>query len=194
MSSIAGPNLTPELCYTPQSLRRFLLLSRSLTDDTISEDINSIPTVSDTYKFLGSGSNWSKPDRTKVGSRRRLCTDFVDKNVFPSWRAREEVLEFCTEVAIKNKHEAVSVSKPRVDPRLDPYEARNIPEYSKEDQILDWISKERSIEDIVRNRSWNVICENCLDVGVQLDQTKFSVVVGENGNGWRHVFGNWLKN
>ncbi|KAK9324421.1 caffeine-induced death protein 2-domain-containing protein [Lipomyces orientalis] len=185
------PALTPELCYSAETLRRFLLLSRSLTDDTISGDLNSIPTVKES-KLLGSGNSWTKPEREKVGSRRRICKDFVTSSVFESWKARDKILEYCEKIANERKSEisAITARKPKVDPRLDPYEARDLPTYTKEEEILSWVAKERGVEDIVRDRSWSIICERCLDIGADAAS---GAAVGDNGSGWKHEFRTWIS-
>ncbi|KAK9245558.1 caffeine-induced death protein 2-domain-containing protein [Lipomyces tetrasporus] len=187
--SAERPVLTPELCYSAETMRRFLLLSRSLTDDTMSGDLNSIPTVKES-KLLGSGNSWTKPEREKVGSRRRICKEFVTSSVFESWKARDEILEYCEKIANERKSEisATTAKKPKVDPRLDPYEARDLPTYTKEEEILSWVTKERGVEDIVRDRSWSIICERCLDIGAD---TATGATVGDNGSGWRHEFQTW---
>ncbi|KAK9493339.1 caffeine-induced death protein 2-domain-containing protein [Lipomyces doorenjongii] len=188
---IEKPALTPELCYSAESLRRFLFLSRSLTDDTISADLNSIPTVKES-KILGSGSSWTKPEREKIGSRRRACKDFVYSSVFESWKVRDEILEYCNKIANERKSEisATAAKKPKVDPRLDPYEARDLPTYTKEEEILSWVASEKSVEDIVRDRSWSIICERCLDIGTD-SASGATPVVGDNGSGWRPAFQTW---
>ncbi|KAK9368654.1 caffeine-induced death protein 2-domain-containing protein [Lipomyces kononenkoae] len=185
------PALTPELCYSAESLRRFLLLSRSLTDDTISGDLNSIPTLKES-KILGSGSSWTKPEREKIGSRRRSCKGFVYSSVFESWKSRDEIFEYCEQVANDRKSEisATAAKKPKVDPRLDPYEARDLPTYSKEEEILSWVRVERGVEDIVRDRSWSIICERCIDIGAD-SVSGPTTAMGDNGSGWKPAYVAW---
>ncbi|KAK9241355.1 caffeine-induced death protein 2-domain-containing protein [Lipomyces kononenkoae] len=188
---VEKPALTPELCYSAESLRRFLLFSRSLTDDTISADLNSIPMLKES-KTLGSGSSWTKPEREKVGSRRRICKGFIYSSVFESWKGRDEILEYCEKIANDRKSEisAIAAKKPKVDPRLDPYEARDLPTYTKEEEILSWVRVERGVEDIVRDRSWSIICERCIDIGAD-SVSGDTTAIGDNGSGWKPAYRTW---
>ncbi|KAK9477623.1 caffeine-induced death protein 2-domain-containing protein [Lipomyces japonicus] len=200
--SLDTPALNPPVCYSPQILRRFLSLSRTATDDAISSDLNSLPTSSTTKSVLVTGDKWAKPNRAKLGSRRRPeCDAFVQNLVFASWKARDDVLDYCAAVAEQNqarfKQQIINSNKqqeteniPKLDPRIDPYRARELPVFSKEDEVLSWVGNERVIEDIVRDRSWSIICERCIDFGAEHE---INEIVGDNGNGWKTAFGEWAK-
>ncbi|KAK7204484.1 caffeine-induced death protein 2 [Myxozyma melibiosi] len=187
MSRSEKPTLSPEGCYSAQSIRRFLLLSRSLTDDSVSADLNSLP-VQQSSTELGSGKLWRKPERERAGAPRRLCKDYVSTSVFESWKARDDVLEYCTSVAESRKSEVVAAfaQREKVDPRIDPYAARDIPEVTKEDQMLSWIQNEREIEDIVRNRTWSVIEGKCSDFSAPTGATDSYAT-----SGWKTVYSEW---
>ncbi|KAK9382148.1 caffeine-induced death protein 2-domain-containing protein [Kockiozyma suomiensis] len=183
--------LSPEECYSGQAIRRFLLLSRSLTDDTVSADLNSMPTVSHSA-LIGTGTAWSKPDRENIGAPRRICKNYVSTSVFASWKARDDVLEYCFSVANSKKQDIVAETerKPELDPRIDPYAARELPEFTKEEQILTWVSNERRVENIVRDRTWSEIRSKCLDFGKGNDDTRFEPEVSGK---WESAYSDWKK-
>lgn len=93
--------------------------------------------------------------------------------MFPSWQTRTDVLTYCAYVATspdpddpevalreaetKKNHEQV------VDERLDPYSARYFPREPRTEQLADLLRQERSIERIVRSRTWGLVRERCGD-------------------------------
>jgi hypothetical protein len=185
------PSLSPQFCFSSASLRGmfaylephyearinsadyhsdFLRLSRSVVDDTITENINALVTPSrdgfdpssTSQRAHASGSRYISP---------QACQSFKTKVLFPSWQARTEVLKYCALVAagpdpddpeatlrdaeMQKDHERV------VDERLDPYSGRFSPREARTQVLASLVRQERGIEEIVRNRSWAVLQERC---------------------------------
>ncbi|KAK9450505.1 caffeine-induced death protein 2 [Limtongia smithiae] len=191
MTSLQKPVLSAELCYSPQSLQRFLTLARALSDDSLSADLNSMPVAaprpqSTSAKLI---PGWTKPPRERIGAEKRICGDYVPRSVFESWRTRDEILEYCTAVAAAAAKSTTGPATPatspppRPDPRLDPYGARELPVVSREDEVMRWVGNERGVENIIRDRSWSIVCERCAEAS--------SGVAGDNGSGWRTVYDAW---
>jgi hypothetical protein len=91
--------------------------------------------------------------------------------LFPSWAAREKVLDYCAEVASKadpddpdavfRAAENLRAKERVVDERLDPYSARFFPRESRSERLAAVIRQERGVEKIVRARTWKVVVERC---------------------------------
>lgn len=105
--------------------------------------------------------------------------------LFPSWQARAEVLNYCALVAASpdpNDPEAtlreMEGEKDRhrvVDERLDPYSGRFSPREARTQSLAMLVRQERSVENIVRSRTWNVVQERC----------------GYTGQSWESAVGAW---
>ena len=148
----------------------FLRVSRSAFDDTISQNLNGLITPART----GFDPN-STTTRTVPANPRQLspqaCQSFQDQILFPSWKARSEVLDYCALVAASpdpDDPEATSrdveVRKIReriIDERLDPYSARFFPREARTQVLASLVRQERSVENIVRHRTWSVLQERC---------------------------------
>lgn len=52
-----------------------------------------------------------------------------------------------------------------VDGRADPYTTRPQVTYTKEDRLRDILKEEKTVERIVRSRTWNVVENRCEDTG-----------------------------
>lgn len=103
----------------------------------------------------------------------QACQNFKDKALFPAWQARSDVLTYCGYVATSPDPDdpeigprAAETEKNReriVDERLDPYSARYSPLEPRTEQLALLIRQERSVESIVRSRTWGLVRERCGD-------------------------------
>lgn len=136
--------VSPAACYSPETLRSFLRLSRKYSDDSLH---TALP---------------------RVGS----CATHISETLFPAWSARDYILDYCEHVAnqsaeqrkqLENSESAEAVPHEKVDPRFDPYGARDFgkQESLPEDSIKSWISKERNVEDIIREDSVRFLANKC---------------------------------
>lgn len=137
--------LAPAACYSSTTIRSFLRLSRKHSDDSLA---TSLP-------------------------RRGSCAEYISNTLFPAWYARDYVIEYCEKVAenkpLPTQHLAAPDSplppqaKPPIDPRLDPYGARDEfkVESSPEDDIKSWVHSERMIEEIIRDNSSQFLANKC---------------------------------
>ncbi|KAG5996348.1 hypothetical protein E4U43_002867 [Claviceps pusilla] len=171
MSGLPGqPWLSPQFCFSSGTLRDFLRLSRSAVDDNISQCLNGLITPART----GFDPN-STAVRTVPANPRRpspqACQSFQNQVLFPAWKARSDVLDYCALVAASpdpDDPEAtlrdVEVRKSRertIDERLDPYSARFFPREPRTQVLAALVGQERSVENIVRHRTWSVLQERC---------------------------------
>lgn len=93
--------------------------------------------------------------------------------LFPSWKARSDVLAYCESIALspdpeKSEEEPkeadfMKVEKPLYD-RRDPYMTRSLPRETQMDRLATVVRNERTVERIVRARSWGLVAERCGNV------------------------------
>jgi hypothetical protein len=91
--------------------------------------------------------------------------------LFPSWKVRSDVLEYCAGVATSPDPDdpdqvlrQVEDDKARervVDERLDPYSGRYFPREARTESLAMLMRNERAVEKIIRMRTWGVIGERC---------------------------------
>ena len=89
--------------------------------------------------------------------------------LFQSWQARSDVLSYCAGVALNPADpdlllKQVESAKERervVDERLDPYSGRVVTREARTEMLANVIRNERSVEKIVRARTWGVVAERC---------------------------------
>lgn len=146
------PELSKEVCLNPKGLRAFLKLSRANTDDVIKQRINSL--LND-----------------KKHPREEICTQFSESILYKSWKERLSVIEFCDKESVSLEKSIESNQEPElqekyVDPRIDPYAAREFNElknskYIQLRELQNWVKNEKLVEDIVQNRSTEILSDNC---------------------------------
>ncbi|KAI0100576.1 caffeine-induced death protein 2 [Nemania sp. FL0031] len=166
----SSPKLTPQFCFTTGALRDFLRISRGAIDDSITQNLNALVTPAKS----GFDPN-STSVRTPRGSTRQIdphsCQVFKDKVLFPSWQARSDVLTYCAYVATSpdpsDPEIALRVAETErsrervVDERLDPYSGRYFPREPRTEKLASLLRQERSVEKIVRSRTWGLVQERC---------------------------------
>ncbi|KAI0478102.1 caffeine induced death protein Cid2 [Xylaria cf. heliscus] len=167
----ATPKLTPQFCFTTVALRDFLRVSRGAIDDSITQNLNALVTPAKSG-FDPTSTSVRAP---RVAVARQIdpqsCQAFKDKVLFPSWQARSDVLTYCAYVATSPdpddpeiKLRAAETEKNRervVDERLDPYSDRYFPREPRTEKLALLLRQERSVEQIVRARTWGLVQERC---------------------------------
>ncbi|KAI1817839.1 caffeine-induced death protein 2 [Poronia punctata] len=176
------PKLTPQFCFSTVALRDFLRISRGAIDDSITQNLNALITPAKSGFDPGSTSI-----RAPRGSSRQIdassCEAFKDKVLFPSWQARSDVLTYCAYVATspdpddpETSLQAAETERNRekvVDERLDPYSARYFPREPRTQKLALLLRQERSVENIVRSRTWGMVQERCGNGSFQDAETAF---------------------
>lgn len=102
---------------------------------------------------------------------RESCQSFKDNVLFPSWQTRSDVLNYCAGVAtspdpedpdlILRETESARDRERVVNERLDPYSARFFPREARTESLANLVRNQRTVEDIVRARTWGLVTERC---------------------------------
>lgn len=149
----------------------FLRLSRSAIDDSITQNLNALLTPAQRGFDPSSTAN----RQASPASQRRIdsetCKSFRENVLFPSWQTRSEVLNYCASVAtspdpddpdaISRQIESARERERVVDERLDPYSGRYFPREARTESLAILVRNERTVEQIVRSRTWGVVTEKC---------------------------------
>ncbi|KAK6544354.1 hypothetical protein TWF694_001055 [Orbilia ellipsospora] len=180
----ALPPLTPQFCFSTSTLKEFLKSSRSTTDDTISQQLNTLSTPP---SFNPSTTTTRQPSHRLIPSP--TLQSFLSTTLYPSWRQRTEVLTYCAIVATSpdpNDPDAGVIAKANeaekqriVDERLDPYSGRYFPKETRTEILAGVVRNERGVEEIVRERTWEVIQSRSTD--------------GMGGLTWIQAYEEWKK-
>ncbi|OGE48192.1 hypothetical protein PENARI_c031G05227 [Penicillium arizonense] len=171
VSSTEAPALTPRFCFDERLLRDFLRLSRSTIDDSITQNLNALITPAKE----GFDPSSTAVRQTDTRSRRTIhpaaCQGFKENVLFPSWQTRSDVLNYCAGVAtspdpddpdlILRQTESARDRERVVDERLDPYSARFFPREARTESLANLVRNERTIEEIIRARTWGMVSEKC---------------------------------
>ncbi|EED24249.1 caffeine-induced death protein Cid2, putative [Talaromyces stipitatus ATCC 10500] len=171
LSSVNSPSLTPQFCFNERVLRDFLRLSRSTIDDSITQNLNALLTPA------REGFNPSSTDVRQLGASSRRnpskesCATFKNSVLFPSWQSRSDVLNYCAMVAtspdpedpgvVSRQVETAREQERVVDERLDPYSGRYFPREARTESLANLVRNERSVEQIIRARTWGIVSERC---------------------------------
>lgn len=95
------------------------------------------------------------------------------------------MLNYCARVALDPSDpdlilKEVESAKERdrvVNERLDPYSGRLFPREARTEMLANLIRNERSVEGIIRSRSWGLVSERC----------------GDSGLGWEAALNKWRE-
>ncbi|KAJ5476465.1 hypothetical protein N7475_002194 [Penicillium sp. IBT 31633x] len=187
-SSTAAPALTPRFCFDERLLRDFLRLSRSTIDDSITQNLNALITPAQAGFDPSSTSVRQIQSRSGSTINPAACQNFKDNVLFPSWQTRSDVLTYCAGVAtspdpddpdlILRQTESARDREREVDERLDPYSGRFFPREARTESLANLIRNERTIEEIIRARTWGMVSEKCNDSSTWEDAL----------NSWRHSY------
>ena len=115
----------------------------------------------------------------------QACQSFKNDVLFQSWQTRSDVLNYCASVALDPSDpdlalKEVESAKERerlVDERLDPYSGRFFPREARTEILANLVRNERSVEGIIRSRTWSLVSERC----------------GDPGTGWEEALNKWRK-
>lgn len=111
------------------------------------------------------------------------CQSFKDDVLFQSWQTRSDVLDYCASVALNPNDpdlvlKEIETAKERdrvIDKRSDPYSGRVLPSEARTEVLANVITNERSVESIIRSRTWALVSERC----------------GDSGMGWQESLNKW---
>jgi hypothetical protein len=162
----------------------FLRISRASIDDSITQNLNALLTpASKGFNPVSTNSRQHQLRGRQPGLH--ACQTFKDKVLFPSWQMRSDVIAYCTSVAtspdpddpeaILRDVEVAQVRDRVVDERLDPYSARYFPRESRTESLASTLRNEKSVEAIIRSRTWGLVAERC----------------GSTGIGWEEALNRW---
>lgn len=109
--------------------------------------------------------------KTRKAIDPRNCQGFKDNVLFPSWQTRSDVLTYCAGVAtspdpddpdlILRETESARDRERVVNERLDPYSARFFPREARTESLANLVRNQRTVEDIIRTRTWGMVTERC---------------------------------
>lgn len=153
--------LTPANCVSANVIKSFLTFSRKFSDYNIHVDI----------------------------PRTGHCDAYIEKSLFPAWEMRDFALEYCSEIADKlDSEKSASLNHEQVDPRLDPYANRDASLQLKgtQNSIKTWVSREKSIEDIIRHDSIKFLKSKCGPSLLAFNTAKTRLLL--EGNGYENSY------
>lgn len=164
----------------------FLRLSRSTIDDSITQNLNALITPS------RSGFDPSSTAVRQTDSQKTIdsgaCQGFKHNVLFPSWQTRSDVLNYCAGVAtspdpedpdlILRETESARDRERVVNERLDPYSARFFPREARTESLANLVRNQRTVEDIIRARTWSLVAERC----------------SGSPTSWEDAFNSWRQN
>lgn len=176
----------------------FLRTSRAV-DDTITQSLNALVTPSRAGFDPVSTATRGYPTSSAAASSSYFspsppaCRAFRDVVLFPAWKARDDVIRYCSGVAAAAAESETSTdgadSPPDADPRLteryDPYiHRRRFAEVEPEaNRLAALMRQERVVESIVRARSWDVLQTRC--------GASITTAAGVEGGGWEAALDRW---
>lgn len=165
----AKPILTPQFCFSSGAIQDFLRTSRRAIDDTIVENLNALVTPS--REGFHPNLTTQRIPRSKRFIDPSSCNNFKDNVLFPSWKARSDVLRYCESVAkspdpgkSEDEPQEADFMKPEKPPlydRSDPYKSRQLPQETPRDRLASLIRNEQTVERIVRATTWRNVTERC---------------------------------
>jgi hypothetical protein len=151
----------------------FLRLSRVTIDDSISQNLNAL--ITPAREGFDPSSTAIRQTDSRAGRPidPEGCQNFKDNVLFQSWQTRSDVLNFCAGVAtspdpddpdlILRQAESAKEREKIVDERLDPYSARYFPKELRTESLANLVRNQRTVEEIIRARTWGVVTERCTD-------------------------------
>ena len=164
----------------------FLRLSRSTIDDSIAQNLNALMTPARQGFDPSSTAVRQIDSNTRKSIDPTTCQGFKDNVLFPSWQTRSDVLTYCAGVAtspdpddpdlILRETEFARDRERVVNERLDPYSARFFPREARTESLANLVRNQRTVEDIIRARTWGMVAERCGDPASWEDAL----------NNWRH--------
>ena len=196
------PQLTPQLCFNTTALRGthdvllpaepsssltlipdFLRISRGMIDDSIIQNLNALMTPSKAAWDPASTAERQIQPVDRRPTDPHACQIFKEQVLFQAWQNRSDILNYCAGVALDPSDpdlllKEAETAKDReriVNERLDPYSGRFFPREARTEILANTIRNERSVENIVRARTWGLVGERC----------------GNDGKGWEEALDEW---
>lgn len=149
--------VTRERCVNPSLVDSFLSLLRHGTDDMIKQRMS-------TYERSNGAPRYSAAK----------CDKFLDKELYPNWLVRDQVLGFCEkemnqlkqELSQEYGDESSTTKTPQLDSRIDPYAARDLLDerdmhFGKLARLQTWLDNHKEVESILRSNSDRVLKNIC---------------------------------
>lgn len=185
---VRGSRLSPfetqaDSCISPD----FLRISRSTIDDSIAQNLNALITPARAGFDPSSTAVRQTDSRTRNAIDPGACQGFKDNVLFPSWQTRSDVLNYCAGVAtspdpddpdlILRETESARDRERVVNERLDPYSARFFPREARTESLANLIRNQRTVEEIIRARTWGLVAERCND----------------SSTSWEDAFNSWRQ-
>ena len=144
-----------------------------MIDDSIVQNLNALMTPSRAKWDPASVAERQIKPVERHPTDPEACVTFKEDVLFPSWQDRSNVLNYCAGVALNpddpdlalKRVESAKERERIVDERLDPYSGRFFPREARTEILANLIRNERSVEGIIRSRTWGLISERCGDAG-----------------------------
>lgn len=163
----------------------FLRLSRGMIDDSIIQNLNALMTPSRKPWDAATTSERQIRPVERRPTDPQACQSFKNEVLFQSWQTRSDVLNYCAGVALDpndpdlalKQVESAKAREREVDERLDPYSGRFFPREARTEMLANLIRNERSVEGIIRSRTWGLVSERC----------------GDPGTGWEEALNRWRE-
>ena len=154
-----------------------------MIDDSIIQNLNALLTPAQRPWDPASTSERQIRPPERKPTNPQACDSFKDKVLLRSWQTRSDVLNYCAGVALNPADpdlalKEVETAKERervVDERLDPYSGRFFPREARTETLANTIRNERSVESIIRARTWRLVTERC----------------GFTGESWEDALNEW---
>ena len=145
-----------------------------MIDDSIVQNLNALMTPSRVRWDPSSIAERQIRPIERKPTDPDACQSFKDEVLFESWQSRSDVLNYCAGVALDPNDpdlalKQVESAKERervVDERLDPYSGRFFPREARTEMLANLIRNERSVEGIIRSRTWSLVSERCSNDGL----------------------------
>jgi len=156
----------------------FLRISRGMIDDSIVQNLNALVIPSK----AGFDPSSTAERQIRPTGRRPIdpqsCKGFKIDVLYQSWQTRSDVLNYCASVALDpndpdlvlKEAESIKDRERVVNERLDPYSGRFFPREARTESLANLIRNERSVENIIRARTWGLVTERCGDNGVSWEE------------------------
>lgn len=149
-----------------------------MIDDSIVQNLNALMTPSRVRWDPSSTAERQIRPVERKPTDPHACQTFKDEVLFQSWQSRSDVLNFCAGVALDPNDpdlalKQVESAKERervVDERLDPYSGRFFPREARTEMLANLIRNERSVESIIRSRTWGLVSERCGNDGMDWEE------------------------
>ncbi len=154
-----------------------------MIDDSIVQNLNALITPASQGFDPSSTIGRQIRPRGKRLIDQQSCQSFKNDILFRSWQARSDILNYCAGVAfnpadpdlVLRNIESAKDREKVVDERLDPYSNRFFPREARTESLANLIRNEKSVENIIRTRTWGLVSERC----------------GDSGQGWEQAWDKW---